>query len=174
MTDLLNEPYDFSNTFSPLLACWRNYSITLPLVTPFWVILFVPSSTRPSWPRPRANKDARTLHSHGGSIGCETEKCGRRRLPYSCSYLFLIHHSSMSSHHYEDSHVVLLLLAIEVFLAAPGNYSWPEDASVATGVKSLSGHCDETGCKTPSYFLDLDAFVALFVLIPEHFRDTVE
>lgn len=174
MTDLLNDPYDFSNTFSPLLACWRNYSITLPLVTPFWVILPVPSSTRPLWPRPRVHKDAQTLHSRVDSFGCGTGKCGRRRLPCSCSYLLLIHYLIMSSHHNEDFHVVLFLLAIEVFLAAPGNDGWPEDASIATGVKTFSSHCGEAGCKTPTYFFDLNTFIALFVLFPEHFGDALE
>lgn len=80
----------------------------------------------------------------------------------------------MSSHHYEDSHVVLFLFAIEVFLAAPGYDSWTEDAAVATGMKAFSGHCNEAGGKTSSHFLDLYAFVAFFVLFPEHFRDALE
>lgn len=80
----------------------------------------------------------------------------------------------MSSHHYEDSHVVLFLLAIEVFLAAPGYDGWPEDAAVSTGMKAFSGHCDEAGSKTSSHLLDLYAFVAFFVLFPEHFGDAFE
>ena len=87
----------------------------------------------------------------------------------------------MSSHHYEYFHVVLFLLAVQIFLAAPGYDSWSEDTSVAAGMKAFSCDCDEAGCKAPSHFLDLDAVIAyiiiictLLILFSEHFRDTVE